>query len=397
MEMLFKEYNLYTLLWCLYYLQGTVYEEGGILSKSVFFIFAVLSLYYYNKVNKNFNNPKIIIALNILVVIFAIYGTIRLFDTSWSQRSSIIFLKTYELSILPIFAFYYFGRKQLIDDKWFFKVSILFIIVALLSYRRQYISNMENTVLDAATNNAGYLMLALFPITVFMKSKPFFQFCYLTILTLFLIYGMKRGAILIGSFAYPILMYEFFKRSKGSKNKLFILIFSVMAITIVVFFIHELLFSNEYFNTRIEQTQEGNSSNRDYIYASFYTYFIEQSNFFFMLFGNGADGSIKLLGTLAHNDWLEIAIDLGLMGVLLYAYFWYVFFLTWRQSQKILENHYSLALGLCLLIYFFKSLFSMSINGMTLYSTSVLGYCIAKYSLAIQKNIGGGDTKTKLQ
>lgn len=389
MKQILKPHNFYTLLWCLYYLQDTLYAGGSIVSRLILVLFMLPSFYYFFVVNTSFETPPIIKAFNVLVVLFGLYGAIRLFvDTSsWlSISDATTFLKEYELSILPVYAFYYFGRKGYIDDNWFFKTTIIFVVVAVLSFRREYLVRMAVATSDAATINTGYMVLSLFPITLFLNKRPVYQYSIVLLLLGFVMYGMKRGAILIGLLVFLILFFYQFKDNKSIKRKITVLILSLFMVVAATVFVQRIILTSQYFAFRMERTLEGDSSGRDELYSTFYNHFIHEPDALKLLFGNGADGSLKVMGEYAHNDWLQIALDLGLNGIVVYLFFWFVFIRTWLRSRKVLKSDYSLAIGLLLLITLSRSFFSMSINGMTLFGTSVLGYCLSLFSNSEKKS-----------
>ena len=125
---------------------------------------------------------------------------------------------------------------------------------------------------------------------------------------------------------------------------------------------------------RIQDTLDGNSSGRDRIYTYFWNYFVYESNVLNFLFGRGANGTLELLNQYAHNDWLELAVNQGLLGVVFYFIYWKYFYKTWKHTTNIDAK---VILAMVVLINFPKSMFSMSYYDMTYVSTSVLGYALA--------------------
>ena len=107
--------------------------------------------------------------------------------------------------------------------------------------------------------------------------------------------------------------------------------------------------------------------------------FSDHANLLAFLFGNGANATITIVGKNAHNDWLEILINQGLVGGLLFAYFWYVFFRTCKIAyNRGKTDEIGLSLTIIFIICFTKTFFSMSITDMNIYMTSVLGYCLCR-------------------
>ena len=73
-----------------------------------------------------------------------------------------------------------------------------------------------------------------------------------------------------------------------------------------VYFVIDMMSSNDYFLQRIKATKEGDSSGRDSIYSFFWTYFTERADFVHYLFGRGANGTLEIYYNYAHNDWLRL-------------------------------------------------------------------------------------------
>ena len=76
----------------------------------------------------------------------------------------------------------------------------------------------------------------------------------------------------------------------------------------------------------------------------------------------------------AHNDWLEIAVNQGLLGLIIYAFYWLVFYKTWKNA---INSDAKTIFVLTILMLFAKSIFSMSYGAMTYVSASILGYALA--------------------
>ena len=138
-------------------------------------------------------------------------------------------------------------------------------------------------------------------------------------------------------------------------------------------FISDTMMQNDYFHTRLISTLEGNSSGRDEIYSHIWKVF-ENSNMFHFLLGYGAQGSFIMTAKFAHSDWLELLIDQGLLGFIIYINYWKNYYISWRSAKNIEVKN---ILGLLLLIFLFKSIFSLSYASYTYYTNCLLGYCLA--------------------
>ena len=82
---------------------------------------------------------------------------------------------------------------------------------------------------------------------------------------------------------------------------------------------------------------------------------------------------------MAHNDWLEFLIDMGIFGTIVYLAFWINNIKTCVKSAHICSYNVFIGILLFVIIYLGKSFFSMSIMSMPFYATSVFGYLVAQY------------------
>lgn len=84
----------------------------------------------------------------------------------------------------------------------------------------------------------------------------------------------------------------------------------------------------------MENMLEGNVSGRDRIYANIFNGWLDSDNFINLLFGYGFAGSRLLSGSghFAHNDWLELLSNFGLLGVTIYIVLFY-------SASKFIRNN----------------------------------------------------------
>ena len=122
---------------------------------------------------------------------------------------------------------------------------------------------------------------------------------------------------------------------------------------------------------------EGDTSGRDVIQGFFIDYYLNEASTTEQVIGGGANRTLELFNMYAHNDWIELAINQGLIGMFLYLVFWIAFArVLFKRDIPPIERT---ALIMLFFIYFMKTLFSMSYSDYTLYSSMVLGYCLAVY------------------
>lgn len=379
----------FIIVWVVYYLQGVLYTSGGVLSTVLLGINLAVSLGCAIKIWQMPYKPPFFKGFNLLVLMFTVYGFALIatspamihYHLSGFSISSYNYIKSIYLSVLPIYAFYYFSVKGYLTAQRLRSWAFVFLISCIISYHI-YMEVMyqklldKGRVVDEITNNAGYLFLSLIPVLVLFRKKPLLQYVGLAICMAYVIMGMKRGAIIIGVAVTLYLVWNLIRQQRGTKRFWLIVLTAVLMVAGVYYFLF-MMQSSEYFMSRINDTMEGKTSGRDNLYSFFWTYFTEKADTLHYLLGRGGNGTLEIYYNYAHNDWLEIAVNQGLLGIIVYAIYWKNLYSTWRQSTNIEAKTILALVGI---IYFAKTLFSVSYGDMTYVCTSVLGYALATYN-----------------
>lgn len=374
---------IYTLCALLYLMLGDFVTNIKIITLTSHVIFVAMSIYYIYTVLTKCRLTLFMKVLTALFAAFVFYGLIFLIvgtDSSWKVQnvSPVWNLKLYFRSFAPLYAFYYFGSKKMIDEKWFRVIGVVFLFAIFFQYSSFSDRAMlkYDSDLGEFTNNAGYYWLSILPIVVFYKNKPAISFVLLAYISVMIIMCMKRGPVIIGGL---LDIYFIIMLLKNSKNRFWISAISIFVLLFVGHFFMDFVTSNNYAAARIEATIVGDSSQRDFIFIFYLDYFLHKTDVFNFLVGNGACATGRIMGSAAHNDWLEIAICMGLIGVLFYLYYWITNFKTIKHAIKYSGNEtIIMVLTAIILTNFMKTLFSMSINDMMLCSNAMLGYCLSK-------------------
>lgn len=381
---LFSFCNIYISLWLVYYLQSVVFGRVGTIYSQVIILFlSAVSIYYMFYALLHYKVNPYLKALAVFVSLLTVYGIVLIVSTQTIYRlsnavSGYTYLLSLYNSLLPIFPFYVFTRQGQLTRSSLRWWTIFFLVAVLMQYQ----ANQQAALLRAMeigssreefTSNVGYEFLAIIPLLAFFSDKKIIQYAGLAYVMAFLLLAMKRGAILIGAICLVYLLWSSMRESKGNR-KFFVLALSVAIIIAGYFVVQNLLENSDYFLYRWEVTQEGGTSGRDELFSTFFNHFINESNPFVFLFGNGAWGTLKLFQQVAHNDWLELAINQGLLGVVVYLVYLTKFYKVIRTARFSNEIH--LAITLLFIISLLRSFFSMSYGDMSIYATSCLGYCL---------------------
>lgn len=377
-----RSFVLFFFGWWLYFTQG-VLGIRGIISQVVLAIMLVWSFYYYIKVMLiNGKNP-VLKALSYIVIIFMIYGLANLWFSPQYADKAVDYVKKAGFSIFPIFGFYYFFRKIQVDEIWMIIIVIALMLFAIGEYI-DGVRNMEKMIeegvvrrsTDEMVIGSTYRFVPIIPLLFFITKREWFKYAALIVIFIFAVMGVKRGPILICGFSLVVMLWDNYKQFSLKKIRFAHIIVLATAVVVGYYVISRLIESNYYFMYRLEQTLEGDSSGRDIIYSNYFSFFLSERNPFKLIFGHGADSTLDILGGYAHNDWLEIALNQGILGFFFYFYYYLALVKQWRKSKP--NHELFVCLGLFIIISFVTSMFSMSINNQRISAHVCLAYCLAR-------------------
>lgn len=381
--------DVYISLLAFYSMQGAIIPTGGtIISQLILLSTMLMGLYFTFKTFFIKGKPIYFNGLNLLFFTLVIYGVFllisdhhyviqaKLFDNEVSKSS---YLKNIFLSFPNIYTFYYFSRKGFLTDDHLRKWILAFFGIAIFRFFDNQITAIQADLINGnddeeITNNMGYLFVALIPSIALFKRNVRLQYCLLIICMAFIVFGMKRGAIIVGVVSMLYFLYFNLKyNNQVPKGKVIFL--SFLIIIAAYFLTNYMMETSDYFLSRIEATKEGNSSGRNEIYEYFWNHFKNETNMFKFLFGNGANATLGIYINYAHNDWLELAINQGLFGIIVYMIYWLFFLLTIKSIKH--NQTAKLVLTLIFISYFIETLFSMSYTEYSMVPSTVFGYYLA--------------------
>ncbi len=374
----FDACTIYLLLWSLGYVQK-MFISSSLISMLFYLPFLGLTLYYVAKVFTNYRPKGVMLAFSAFFVVLLCYGlALVLLDNSVKDNKS--FLMFIINNLAPLFAFYCFSRQGLLTEKRLLLWFIIFLVVASLDFYTAQKKGLallaeDGSQYEEITNNAAYSMLGLIPFVFLLRKKPIWQYLVLGYIMYFVVTGLKRGAILISLFLIVwVVIIQTQSTSRG--KKILALSLTIAFLAIGWRFVMQFYENSDYFQHRLEATMEGSSSNRDFIYSTLWKHFINNNSFLQLVFGEGGFHTVNVSGFMAHNDWLELLIDCGLFGVVVYLIYWISFIRDWIRSKPDILV-YSI-MGACFIFTFMKTLFSMSFFSMPFYISMIMGYCFAQ-------------------
>jgi len=168
----------------------------------------------------------------------------------------------------------------------------------------------------------------------------------------FVIFGAKRGNIVSMIIPFYLLFRAKSRLKSFSSEVIAIIGFAALAV-----FAYYTMIGSDYLMGRIEKTIEGDSSGRDVIYATALDTWLNGEHSYNLFLGAGTDATMHLMGVRAHNDWLEILVDFGLLGAVFYLAFFVCLLKTAWRNKKNRTTFYTLLA--VFFIWFSKTLYSM--------------------------------------
>lgn len=347
-------------LFVFYLLQGIVYASGSIISQGVLLFFLMIGFGCLLRTMMQSHNPltvQIFVVFYIMILLWyilspkTVYGTI---NEAIGAVSTLGQLKNASIFFLSFFIAYgcSIGHKN-INYPYIFKMSIAFFILILIRYF--FSKSILSAEREYFTNNAGYYFIAYLPfIPIILKKHRIVAILMMLISIIIVFLSAKRGAILC-LIVSVIFSFIYYLKSYGLSMKHFILLFAIICACGILGY--NLYISNDYLMYRIENTKELGIGSRTLAYSMLWQHWYTDTNILTLLFGNGTAATVSVWGNYAHNDWLEVLINYGMIGVLVYLSLFIALYIFIRKSE--IDFNYKLSMYICFIVWLLKTLFSM--------------------------------------
>lgn len=371
---------------------------SGFFSKLVFFLFSVsLPLNYFNLFS---------LYINALIVIVFLYSLFKVFfgkSFSLSAFSWFVFLLLGGVYFLVFhsgnkdaysmmgptvlvsanfFVFFLLGKKTWVGDDFMRSFFYVVLSLAVFLHIGSILSKQDLTGQNDVVVNTSYIFSYLIPFVFFVKNR-FKELIVLALISVMLVIGAKRGAMLVGFLGVMIwFVYSFINLRggfSGLMNRgfyLLLVVFPLMSAFLYFFSSYGIIYSR-----LIALTQGEGGSGRSEMYQNVFHAWLNSDSVFNLIFGFGyaASRSFTGNGLYAHNDWLESLINFGFLGFLVYLVFWLiclkvVFFN--KLGNRLYNYQLFSVVAICLLATMFSMVYSA--YGSASYAMGLLGYLLGK-------------------
>lgn len=244
---------------------------------------------------------------------------------------------------------YCLNDKNIEEFKQFFvnkikliKLSIIFIniveayyIISRKGYEVEF--NWGGTFFKGTSgmpHTLSYLMLAVIIISIcIILVEGKWHFAIATIIPFYALFesGARVTLLATGIFALILVDILFFKNQKNNKRNLLI---ALVVVVVAAFFLKDVIIESNLWKKTMLRIKEGNfTAGRFSMWGDLLYHYVHDSNIFQYFLGQGDDktyyynylNSYVNVSVWAHNDFIQILVGKGLLGLGIYLYFGYMY------------------------------------------------------------------------
>lgn len=330
--------------------------------------FTGTALYYAYYALTNYRVPiyfKVVLAF---VCFLSFYGLVLIFlgdDVIWLTTGRNLRKYLYIIwlipSLLSVFPVYVFTCRGQLSEKGMKILFFIFLATSIYGFygalkEQMMYAAMMHTGQEEYTITAVYSFLSLLPLIVLFKKNQVLQFILLGLMFFYFIMSSKRGAIILAGISSILLILSMVFHNSNKKKIIAIVMTAILMVVAFVFINHQIE-TSAYFSARLDQTVDGYTSRREEYVKIILDYYFNNTTIVQFFTGIGAQGTLSVNESFAHNDWVAILLEQGLIGALFYLLYWLTFIYTWVKSRVNYDAF--VVIGLLIVVGFGKTLFSM--------------------------------------
>lgn len=283
-------------------------SEGGILGSGyVQFFLLFLSLCF---VVLNINKIKTFPNVFGYGLFFLFYTLLSLFSADVDIARNVYRVTAWYFLFLMGFMVSFNNEK----DRDYIHKWMIFVVLSLSIYLIVDIVLLSSTIETFRIFDASFLVLFLLPFAFTLRTNTL-KYFFVIAIGFIAFLSLKRStvfAFIAGTIAYHItLLYN----SNLKKKKLIITLlwFFFISILIQQVFLFSDQITEGYITTRMEELWESGGSGRDELFPMFWLS-IKGADIITLLFGHGYNATENNFGVYAHNDFLEIIYNYGIIA-----------------------------------------------------------------------------------
>ena len=280
--------------------------------------------------------PKNHLSLVFTVMMVYILG-VSMFNIETGNSSKYIMLSATILLPIPIF-YYFFNAAQTINTRYFYCGIIFACVLIFISFLSVYQVQLYYALTDETRAGSLYIFLFLLPLFLIVK-KNLYKYVSIFVVAAAMVFSLKRGGAISFAMALVIFYLVNIHIAKGGiKIKNIVLMVVALIVIYLIITIGMQNYAGDMFE-RLESMREDEGSARVQVYETTWN-MIVNSDISKLWLGHGWDSVVKYspMNLSAHNDFLEVIYDFGIIAFGLYLYFYYslyklMFRLIHRRSE----------------------------------------------------------------
>lgn len=356
-------------------------QQGGIWNViALFYIFEAFIL-----VNKKKIRTPFVIASAFYFSFLTMLHSLFFLKTVSSTELYYVLMVSFYACVL--YDFYYCSRCVL--NRWDKILTyIIFLAIAIVAFLSM--QGFREASFEFVMVSSAYYPLCLLPFIIQIDYNKYLKiFAYLLVAVIIALSLKRTGTIALIGFIICAMFNKYF--SSRNIKTLTSGAIALSIIAILLFLAYSRL-ADEYDLTlfeRINNLSEDGGSSRDKIYATLISSYLN-SNLLEMLFGHGLGsvGTVLPKGyTAAHDDFLQILFESGLLPCLIFILHYYALFRTTISMISCRYEYSGIMLG-SFFIGLLMSLFSTYCVSFSyvLCGAAFLGYALSQYNMSKVKS-----------
>lgn len=338
-------------------------SSEGIKSYSRLVLTITSLLFFYRK-----NSIKHLSFMGKTLLVFSLY-ILSSIILQKNFTNPMYYISTYTMSSVWIYSyvFFYTIRLRYNIDRFIPKFIIVFTIISAILFIHNYL--MNNAIGHTDWHYIeSYFLITLLPALILLNNKYKYPLILLVIICA-IISGKRSGFI---TCATSIALYMMMT-GRNLSNRIQKILYGTVLVFLLYFILNQFIGDQIYFlMERIANTQEDDGSGRGEVYANLYNLIINNQDIISLFFGNGYNEVINSQisnGFSAHNEFLEVTYDFGILGFLIFLT---IFVAIYRLYAKTKVKKQRVALFISFVIFLIFSLTSHTI----LYTTNIVFLCM---------------------
>lgn len=295
----------------------------------------------------------------------------------------------YCVSFLLIVSFFFFKRNGVSNKQilfFSFIILALYFSIMVFFFFRTLVTPLKTGFIRYPQLSHSFCMLAPFFFVRLLGNKKQIIFGY--VVTIFIILlSIKRSLII--AFLIIGLIELIYSLIKNKKNRLPIIMVSVCVVSTLIFvaiLVNNLTGGKLFSKFTFEEMSSGSGRNEiwEKVFESLSSFSLKN-----YIFGKGPYGVFLYAtnGLGAHNDYLEILYDFGILAVISFALFIAMLLVSVIVHFKKIKSipNLGLSFSFCLIILFMLSMVSSIFSNTDILIYGFVGFCFSFLSLNLEK------------